>query len=193
MLFARAPRAGRVKTRLAAEVGEEVALACYRSVGGQVGAQVAAGYPLTVWYDPPDALDEMRDWLGNHEFLSQAGADLGARMAHAFETHFARGDTPVIVIGADAPGVSAATIGEAERALAEADVVIGPALDGGYYLLGLKGPAAAIFDGVPWGTDGVFEVTVALCRQCHLEVKRLEPLRDLDTAADLRALGLERT
>ena len=82
---------------------------------------------------------------------------------------------------------------DADGALAQADVVIGPALDGGYYLLGLKGPAAAIFDGVPWGTDGVFEVTVALCRQCHLEVTRLEPLRDLDTAADLRALGLERT
>jgi len=193
MLFARAPRAGRVKTRLAAEVGEEVALATYRSVGGLVAGQVAAQYPITIWYDPPDALDEMRGWLGDHEFLSQAGANLGARMAHAFETHFARGDTPVIVIGADAPGVGAATIEEAERALAEADVVIGPALDGGYYLLGLNGPAAAIFDGVPWGSDGVFEVTVALCRQCHLAVELLEPLRDLDTAADLRALGLERT
>jgi len=182
-----------VKTRLAAEVGEEAALAFYRSVGGQVGAQVATRYPLTVWYDPPDAGNEMRDWLGDHEFVSQAGADLGARMAHAFETHFQRGDAPVIVIGADAPGVSAATIGEAERALAGADVVIGPALDGGYYLLGLNAPAAGIFEGVPWGTDGVFEVTVALCRQCHLEVELLAPLRDLDTAADLRALGLERT
>jgi rSAM/selenodomain-associated transferase 1 len=182
-----------VKTRLAAEVGDERALALYRSVGGQVVSRVAASYPLTVWYDPPDARDEMREWLGDHEFSSQAGADLGARMAHAFETHFRRGDTPVIVIGADAPGVGAATIREAERALAGADAVIGPALDGGYYLLGLNAPAAGIFEGVPWDTDGVFEVTVALCRQCHLEVKLLAPLRDLDTAADLRALGLERT
>jgi rSAM/selenodomain-associated transferase 1 len=188
LLFAKAPRGGRVKTRLAAEVGEAAALAAYRRVGRQVVDRVGARYPLTVWYDPPDALPDMRRWLGGREFMPQRGDDLGGRMAHAFEEHFRRGDAPVIAIGADAPGIDAATIAAAEAALQEAAVVLGPALDGGYYLLGLTRLAPELLADVPWGTASVLQVTVARCFECDLPVKQLQPLRDLDTAADLEVL-----
>lgn len=192
LLLARAPRPGRVKTRLAREIGDEAAVDAYRRVGAGVAAAVGSEFDLTVWYDPPDAEGEMRDWLGDHEYRAQQGGDLGERMSRAFAAHFDRGDRPVLAIGADAPGVGPAIMREAVQALGEADVVLGPALDGGYYLLGLNRPAPSLFEGVPWGTCRVLQVTVALCVAHDLRVRRLAPLRDLDTAADLEALGLRR-
>ncbi len=192
LLFAKAPRPGEVKLRLAREIGDEAAVAAYRRVGAGVAAAVGAGFRLTVWYHPPDAVRQMRDWLGRHEYLAQEGRDLGERMAHAFAVHFDRGDRPVVAIGADAPGVTAETVWEAVQALAEVDVVLGPALDGGYYLLGLNRPAHQLFEHVPWGSSRVLKVTVEACAAHDLRIRRLAPLRDLDTAADLDALGLRR-
>jgi rSAM/selenodomain-associated transferase 1 len=192
LLIAKAPRPGQVKTRLAREIGAAAAVEAYRRVGAGVAAAVGAEHDLTVWYDPPDAEQEMRDWLGEHEYRAQQGGDLGERMCRAFAVHFDRGDRPVLAIGADAPGVGPAVVREAVRRLKEVDVVLGPALDGGYYLIGLNREAPHLFEGVPWGTTRVLQVTVALCVAHDLRVGRLAPLRDLDTAADLEALGLRR-
>ncbi len=98
----------------------------------------------------------------------------------------------MLAIGADAPGVGPAVVREAVRVLQQADVVLGPALDGGYYLIGLNREARHLFEGVPWGTPRVLQVTVALCVARDLKIGQLAPLRDLDTAADLEALGLGR-
>jgi rSAM/selenodomain-associated transferase 1 len=192
LLFAKAPRRGLVKTRLAADLGEDAALRLYRKVGARVATSVGEHYALTVWHDPPEAQDEMRAWLGEHVYVPQRGRDLGERLAHAFAWHFAKGDGPVIVIGADAPHVSGATVAEAERHLGDIDAVIGPSVDGGYYLLGLRAPSPTVFEEIPWSTDRVFSITVARCRACHLRVQVLAVLRDLDTAADLEALGIRR-
>jgi rSAM/selenodomain-associated transferase 1 len=192
IMFAKAPRPGHVKTRLASAIGDQRAVQAYSSVGAQIVAEVGANYALSVWYDPPDGLDEMRAWLGDLEYSSQPEGDLGARMCHAFEQHFGRGDRPVIAVGADAPGVTAGTVRAAEQALIDADVVLGPALDGGYYLIGLNGPESRLFRDIPWGSDDVLQVTLDACKQWHLRVVMLEPLRDLDTADDLEALGLDR-
>ncbi len=192
LLFAKAPRVGRVKTRLAADLGEEAALRLYREVGARVATSVGARFDLTVWYDPPDARGDMLAWLGEHRYLPQEGGDLGARLSRAFAWHFAQGERPVIVVGADAPKVSGATVAKAERYLRDHDAVIGPAADGGYYLLGLRAPSPTVFEGIPWSTDQVFSVTVGRCRACDLRVQVLPVLRDLDTAADLEALGIRR-
>jgi len=193
LIFAKAPIGGTVKTRLAAEVGDAAAVEVYRRVGTQVARQVGSQYRLSVWYDPPEAEDVARAWLGDHEYLVQAAGDLGSRMEHAFRFHFGRGDGPVIAIGADAPGVTADTIAAAEAALRECDVVLGPALDGGYYLLGLNREHPELLSDVPWGTADVLGITVARCRASDLAVRQLEALRDLDTAADLQELGLARS
>lgn len=190
LLFAKAPRPGLVKTRLARDVGEERALAVYRSSGEQVAATVSSEFPLTVWYAPRDAEVEMRAWLGDQEFLAQQGSDLGARMEHAFRQHFARGDNPVLAIGADAPGVTAETIRNALGILEQADAVLGPAVDGGYYLLGLKELHEPLFREIPWGTSDVLQVTVRQCLDLDLAVGQLNILRDIDTAEDLEALGM---
>jgi hypothetical protein len=193
IMFAKAPRRGYVKTRLSADVGRARALEVYRQVGAQVAAGVARGYPLTIWYDPPDAAREMRVWLGELEFQAQEGDDLGARMAHAFHVHFDRGDAPVVAIGADAPDVDAETIAQACRHLEAADVVLGPALDGGYYLIGLREKADSLFRGIPWGGPRVMAVTLAACERVQLVVRQLGALRDIDTGGDLAALGIPLT
>ncbi len=190
-LLAKAPRPGWVKTRLAADIGTDEAAALYRQVGRRVVEQVGSGYPLTVWYDPPDALDEMRSWLGEREYLPQSAGDLGARMARAFGAHFSRGDAPVVMIGADAPGVTADTVAKAIAALRSVDAVFGPAFDGGYYLIALHHALPALFTGVPWGTGEVLSRTQAIARRAGVHVALLEPLRDLDTGEDVEALGLE--
>ncbi len=190
LLFAKAPRSGTVKTRLAATIGVERALAVYRQLGRAVADGVARDASLTVWYDPPDAEDEMRRWLGDHEFLAQPEGDLGSRLTHAFRAHFRRGDHPVIAIGADAPGVDGAVIGEAVRALAAADAVIGPATDGGYYLIGLARDAPAPFREIPWSTGQVTRVTLDRLAVADLSVVTLKTRRDIDTADDLAALGI---
>ena len=189
LLFAKAPLAGRVKTRLARETGEAQAVALYRAVGRRVAMAVAAAYPLTVWFDPPGAEADMRRWLGDHEYRPQPNGDLGERMACAFAEHFARGERPVIGIGADAPGVSATVIANAERLLGQATVVLGPALDGGYYLIGLCAACRGLFQGIPWGASGVLRATEERCAALGLSVARLDPLRDIDTREDLDALG----
>ena len=193
LLFAKAPRLGLVKTRLAKDVGAERALDVYRTVGRKVAASVAQQYPLTVWYDPPDAEAEMRSWLGHHEYRSQVGRDLGERMAFAFREHFRRNESPIVAIGADAPGVSAVTIANAATILSEADVVIGPALDGGYYLLGSNTLHEDVFEGIPWGTRAVRQVTEQRCLDLDLAVGHLAVERDIDTGEDLVALGMWHT
>jgi rSAM/selenodomain-associated transferase 1 len=191
-LFAKAPVEGTVKTRLAADIGAAAATAHYRRVGRAVADAVARDYSVTVWYDPPGEEALMRRWLGDHRLSVQQGRDLGERLAHAFRTHFASGDTPVIAIGADCPGVDATVIGDAVRHLATHDVAIGPTVDGGYYLLGLNAPRPELFDAVPWSTADVFRVTAERCRARELSVALLPTLRDIDTLADLEALGPDR-
>ncbi len=190
-LFAKAPRSGFVKTRLASEVGDDAAVRVYRTIGLRVVRQIAPVSNITVWYDPPDALSDMRSWLGDWAYREQPRGDLGTRLSHAFATHFARPDAgPVIAIGADAPGVDAGSISRAAELLRTVEVVVGPTEDGGYYLIGLAHPCPALFTEIPWGTEKVFETTKVACEAAGLSITTLPVLRDVDRAEDLVALGL---
>ncbi len=108
-------------------------------------------------------------------------------MSGAFARAFARGAERVAIIGTDSPAVSRATAVEALDALSAADVVLGPAEDGGYYLLALRRPQPELFEGVAWSTSSVLADTVARARKAGLSVRLLSPLRDIDTPEDLRA------
>lgn len=189
-VLAKAPMLGRVKTRLATEVGDERAVAIYRWAGHKVVRSLASAYPVTVWFDPPNAVEWMRAWLGERNFQPQPPGDLGRRMAHAVRWHAMRGETPVIVVGADVPDLGPPQVAAACEKLDGADVVLGPATDGGYYLVGVHRPQDALFTGIPWGGPRVMEVTLDACDAAHLRVRQLPPLRDLDSAADLAALGI---
>jgi rSAM/selenodomain-associated transferase 1 len=194
-VFVKAPVAGRVKTRLAAELGPRQAAHLYRQLGHTVVAScVGPGqYRTVVWFAPRGSRAAVRSWLGDlavDAFLPQQGADLGARLAAAFAGHFQAGAAGVTIIGSDCPGVAGGVVSDAFAALRRADAVIGPTLDGGYYLIALKKPEPGLFDDVAWSTPEVLETTLSKARKLGLKIAMLPRLRDVDTARDARALRL---
>ena len=189
IVFAKAPRPGYVKTRLAADVGAEEAVRIYRTLGRATVAALRGGEArLFVYYDPPDdeTVTEVSEWLGSEgvEYRRQRGDDLGSRMEGAFAECRAEADE-VCIVGTDIPGIGTDTVGQAFRALEENDVVVGPATDGGYYLLALRSPMPELFRDVPWSTDAVLEVTLDRAAEIGARVKLLEPKADVDTALDV--------
>jgi rSAM/selenodomain-associated transferase 1 len=189
IVFVRAPELGRVKTRLAAELGAETALAIYREVGAHVvaAASLIRDCDLVVAYTPADGEAMTRAWLGDAVALvPQCDGDLGARMSAAVTQALARGAERVVVIGADCPEITPATIAEAFVRLNEADVVLGPAVDGGYYLIGLTRPYRALFADIPWSSRDTLSRTLTAARRAGLTVSLLDVKHDVDTADDWR-------
>jgi uncharacterized protein len=123
--------------------------------------------------------------------LDQVGEDLGQRMHRIFVSLFAKDYTQVILVGTDVPTLPLSVYQDALTLLWKFDVVLGPALDGGYYLIGLKQPAEQLFTGVPWSTDQVLAVTQQHAETLGLSVGLATPWRDVDTIADLHSLIAE--
>lgn len=195
-VFTRVPRAGRVKTRLVPRLGAHGAMQLHRllaerALAAATEAAQAAGAARQLWFDG-DAGDP---WLlaarardGALGVCPQVGGDLGERMHAALEAGCSTGQGAVL-FGTDCPGLDAACLGQAIDALATgADLVLGPVEDGGYVLIGLRRPCAALFRGVPWSTDAVLATTLAIAGTEGL-VTRLLPVRwDVDRPADLERL-----
>jgi rSAM/selenodomain-associated transferase 2/rSAM/selenodomain-associated transferase 1 len=193
LVFAKAPLVGWVKTRLAADIGEIPAERLYRAMGRQIVDGLRGGeYRLRMCFDPPEAHDVVKEWVGEEgiELLPQGPGDLGQRMEAAFREAF-RDTEAVVVVGTDAPDVDRSVVEEAFARLGAADLVLGPATDGGYYLLGLNSEAPQLFRGVPWSTAGVMAATLQRARASGLTVAFLPLLSDVDTLEDLRRLDGE--
>ncbi len=188
ILLLKAPVEGSVKTRLAATLGAAKAVVIYRCLVVRQVRAIPEGWTATVHYDPPDNGVGMEAWLGplraELRFAPQCDGDLGRRLAHAFAGEFARGAESVIAIGGDCPGLDAEMLRAAGSALGKADVVIGPAADGGYYLVGLRRRVAPrLFEDVDWSTPRVLEQTRARIREAGLTHAELPVLEDVDDAA----------
>ena len=123
--------------------------------------------------------------------LDQVGKDLGQRMHRTFVDLFAKGYKQVIIVGTDVPTLPLTAYQEAFTILGRSDVVLGPALDGGYYLIGLTKPMEKLFAGIPWSTDQVLAVTQHQAKTLGLSVGLTTTWRDVDTVADLRTLFAE--
>ena len=187
VVFGREPLPGAVKTRLAAGVGEEVAALVYRELLGHtlgvarsVGADVvlALAEPPRCGFRPPlEVAVEV-----------QATGDLGRRMACAFERRFSEGYRRVVLIGSDCPRLGTVHLEGALAMLDEAPVALGPAADGGYWLIGLREPVAELFEGIAWSTPGVLAQTRERLHALNLDWRELETLSDLDTGGDLERL-----
>lgn len=189
VLFARAPELGRVKTRLALDVGAARALEIYRELAeGVIGAVRGSATRMIVRFTPANAADEMHRWLGDGlAYEPQCDGDLGARMHDAIEVELAAGAERVIVIGTDCPTVTADTIAQALAALDECDVVFGPAEDGGYYLVGTRATAPGLFHDMPWSSEQVLPLSLERAAASGLRVSLLARMRDVDTGADWAA------
>jgi uncharacterized protein len=188
LVFVREPVAGRVKTRLAAEIGTEAALRVYTRLAEHAVTQALRLGPavqVRVHYTPDGARGVVQQWLGGGPvYLPQHGDDLGDRMRSAFQAAFDRGFRQVVIIGSDLPRMSTDLLRHAFALLDQHPVVLGPADDGGYYLLGLR-QMQDVFHGIPWSTDRVLDCTSQRLRRAGISPALLEPLRDVDHAADL--------
>jgi uncharacterized protein len=187
LVFVRAPERGRVKTRLAAEVGDDAALAVYRALAERAFAAArVSGADVRVHCTPAGAAGAVERWLGpGAAYLPQGEGGLGERMRAAFDAAFAAGYRRVAVIGSDLPAMSAALLEEAFRRLEDAPAVVGPAADGGYYLLALRGPVPGVFDGIDWSTPVVLRQTLDRLAAAGIRPALLGTHRDVDAAADL--------
>jgi uncharacterized protein len=191
IMFVKSAERGMVKSRLAASVGEDVALDLYKCfVSDLMEMLVQGGYPLKIFFYPPEARQEAMRWLGDEQTLvPQKGDDLGGRMRNAFELVFSQGFDHTLLIGSDIPDLPKAVIDEAMGALGSYDAVVGPSRDGGYYLIAFTQDAflPQVFSGINWGTPEVFEQTMGILWKANLTVHTLPVWRDIDTIDDLKA------
>jgi len=193
IVFVREAQPGRVKTRLAADLGVGAATELYAAMQADVleSAASLADTRLLVFWAVEQGELPLFQALPRLEMFAQKGADLGERMAAAFETAFAGGISSCCIIGSDSPDLPRRYIEEAFQALEldRADVVFGPAEDGGYYLLGMRRLWGRLFEDVPWSTMHVLETSLERARELNLRSAMLPLWYDLDTLADLRRLA----
>jgi rSAM/selenodomain-associated transferase 1 len=193
LLFVKYPEPGRVKTRLAATLGAEAAAAVYRELVAEVCARLPASDSIVVLFDPPEREAQIRQWMEESlpctaRFWPQGNGSLGERLSRAFDAAFAHGFQKVAVIGSDCVELEPAIFSQAWEALENVEGAIGPAEDGGYYLMALRQPCAALFEEIPWSTEEVFEKTVQRAQTAGIGFHRLPKLRDVDTEEDWRLI-----
>lgn len=189
ILFVRHPEKGRVKTRLARDIGDDRALEIYKQLLDHTQA-ITKELDCDRFVFYADAIVANDIWEGNgYRKRVQAGDMLGERMKNAFSEVFNSGYEKVVIIGSDCPQLSSAIISDAFKTLDTTDVVIGPATDGGYYLLALNYMITAVFENKQWSTDTVLTDTVADLEKLAVTYSLAPVLRDIDTGDDLVQLG----
>ena len=183
-----------LKTRLIPALGPEGAAHLQRqmteaTISTARSFSTETGIELEVRYEGGSpAL--MKDWLGQElSFRRQGPGDLGEKMSRAFGEAFAAGRSQVMIIGADCPTLSPAILETGLTALADHDLVLGPASDGGYYLVGLTAPHPQLFRGCPWGNARLLAETMATAEREAITFLLLEELNDVDRPEDLIDLG----
>lgn len=183
IIFTRNPELGKVKTRLAKSIGDQKALTVYKDLLQHTMEQTQfLNCDKYVFYDTEIITNDIWNPDFYHKNLQSKG-DLGQRMQAAFELLFSQGYKKCIIIGSDLFDLETAIINQAFDVLETKETVLGPAEDGGYYLLGLKKMQLAVFQNKDWGTDTVFESTLN-----DLDPKQLfllKTLNDIDTLEDL--------
>ena len=197
VIFAKAPIPGQVKTRLCPPLTSDEAATLHGSfVLDTLERTKAAATKFKLPVDrylacSPSATHvffKIMEERQGVKLIDQVGDDLGARMNQVFEMLFARGYKDVLIVGTDAPTLPLEQYKQAITLLDTHDLVLGPALDGGYYLISLTRPNPDLFTGIPWSTDQVLKLTQEKAGQLGLKSALLTPWRDIDTIGDLEAL-----
>ena len=185
IIFYKNPRPGKVKTRLAATLGDAKALSIFQKLALHT-KNITGNLRMDKIVFYSDAIDLMDIWP-NATYLKalQQGEGLGERMKNAFIAGFETGYTSICIIGTDCYEISEQIIREAYETLQSADAVIGPARDGGYYLLGMNEPHSVVFDNKAWSTSTVLSDTISDFKSLGLKYVKMQELRDVDTEDDL--------
>ncbi|MBK8833105.1 MAG: TIGR04282 family arsenosugar biosynthesis glycosyltransferase [Saprospiraceae bacterium] len=182
VVFLRLPEKGKVKTRLAATLGEEAALEIYKKlVSITLDIVIRSEIPTYLFYTdglPPASTRDAR-----FSYHIQADGDLGSRMADALSFVLSL-HQKALIIGSDCPGLTPEILHAGCRSLDEKDIVLGPADDGGYYLLGCIELHPALFANIKWSTPSVLDQTIEKIKEANLSYCLLEKLHDIDTAED---------
>jgi hypothetical protein len=190
LLFVKAPQRGQVKSRLAAVLGQDAALELYRNFVLDTLATIETiGIPCRICYHPPGSGETVKDWLGDHfPYMPQEGNNIGERMEWAFRRAFSEGVSRAVLIGSDIPDLPPEMFDRAFQSLNDHGAVIGPALDGGYYLIGFNRDAffPGVFSGIEWSTGDVLSRTMQTFDHAGRRVEQLPPWRDMDTVEDLK-------
>jgi len=191
IVFTRFPIEGKVKTRLAKNMGNKFAVSLFRVCAEHTFKELLkvreTGLELFLFCSEENEIEQVKQWTGNNfNCYSQQGSDLGLKMQNAFEVVFKKGYKKVIIIGTDAPDVSMNLVQNAISVLDNYSVVIGPANDGGYFLLGFKSKLIDLFSGIEWSTDSVFDNTIEKLNNSKTNYFMLDGLTDIDTLEDLQ-------
>jgi len=195
IVMARYPQAGKTKTRLARTIGDAPVVELYRAFLTDLAHRFAGPDVCLHWAYTPAEVDyqafvetlapERAQYM---RCFAQQGADFGARLHHAFQSVHEQGFQRIILIGSDSPHISQSMIAHANTALDEADVVLGPAEDGGYYLIAMCEPHD-VFSGIPMSTEVVCQMTIESAQKQGLTVRLIEASFDVDEWPDLQRLA----
>ena len=191
IIFARYPVLGKVKTRLASSLGKEFALGFYKECSRHLFAEIERNqndfFTPFLFCSEKDELNKMIDWAGSgFKYYYQEGNDLGERMSNAFNKAFTLGVKKAIIIGTDVPDISNNLITSSFSLLDEKDFVIGPSIDGGYYLLGMKNLNCDLFSGINWSTETVLDHTINRIEKNNFSFAKLKQLHDIDDEQSLK-------
>jgi len=192
IMFAKYPEKGKVKSRLCRQWDEDIVVRLYRSFIDDLLDRLSVGdYAFRIAFHPVEKRTDFIEQFGDaFSYMPQTGDDLGERMCGAFVRSFAEGHRTVVIIGSDSPDLPPRIIEEAFQSLDKSGAVIGPALDGGYYLIGFSRTSffSGAFDDVAWGTDLVFKKTLRHLQERGIPVHVLPPWRDIDRPEDIADL-----
>ena len=189
IIYAKVPRSGQVKTRIAAEIGNGRAAEIYRAMLSGFLARLRGlrrRWHMEIHFSPPDQesllVPEVPPGIPR---VPQVDGDLGARFKASFGAAFQAGRDPCVIVGTDSPDLPVRFLQEALDQLAAHDVVVGPAKDGGYYLIGLRAPLPALFEGIPWSSPDVCQATLRKAQQLGKTCYTTPEWSDVDTLKDL--------
>jgi rSAM/selenodomain-associated transferase 1 len=188
-LLAKFPEAGKVKTRLARDIGAEGAARIYKIIAERVFRDTSpdrdSDFERMIFYWPPLDKGRFESWIPGEKLIPQRGRDIGDIMRNALKDLLESGASKAVITGVDIPGLNRAIIKDAFLKLDNADVVMGPAEDGGYYLIGMKAAHPKIFREISWSTGKVFDETVCIIEKMGLRYSTVRTLSDVDRIEDI--------
>jgi len=189
IVFTRYPEPGKTKTRLIPALGEVGAAKLQRQMTEYTLSLVTISHLSTEVRFAGGDVQLMRDWLGSELIYQEQGeGELGVRMARSLSSAFQSGATQIVIIGTDCPSLNAEILTTAFHQLQQRDLVLGPAIDGGYYLIGLQRFIPELFVNIDWGTAQVLAQTVKIAQKLNLSIFYLPELADIDRPEDLATL-----